>query len=72
MFNLHNSMCKLPLTHMLCAHAFQEWFSANVWPGIVNDFLIGQYLHPNQLNGRTLIAVPELLASVPVGFRNTM
>lgn len=78
MFNLHNShVWATSNPYATSPHAFQERFSVNVWAGIVNDFLIGPYLLPNRLNGRTYVifleeVLPELLDSVPVAVRNTM
>lgn len=38
--------------HVTRPHAYQKWYSANMWVGTVNDFLIDPYLLPKRLNGQ--------------------
>lgn len=55
-------------------HHHQRRFSVNVWAGILNDSLIGPYVLPNRLNGRTYLiflqdVLPELLENVTFDVR---
>jgi hypothetical protein len=58
-------------------HAHQTRFSVNVWAGIIGDHLIGPYLLPERLDGRSYFnflkeILPELLLNVPVHIRRRM
>ncbi|GBN96425.1 hypothetical protein AVEN_170718-1 [Araneus ventricosus] len=59
--------------------AAQEWFSVNVWAGIVRDHLVGPYLLPERLTGANYLiflqqVVPQLLddAHVTSAMRSSM
>ncbi|GBO13740.1 hypothetical protein AVEN_186581-1 [Araneus ventricosus] len=52
MFNSHNfHLWSEENPHATRTRAAQEWFSVNVWDGIVGDHLVGPYLLPECLTG---------------------
>ncbi|KAL1488367.1 hypothetical protein ABEB36_014844 [Hypothenemus hampei] len=63
--------------HGVRPHNFQERFSINVWAGIVNGLLIGPYIMPDRLDGRTYLQflnneLYDLLEDVPLEIRRNM
>lgn len=63
--------------HGTFTHAHQEKFRVNVYAGVIDNQLIGLYLLPPRLNGRTYLTflqevLPELLENVPLGIRHQM
>lgn len=77
-FNSRNShVWDFDNPHALFVAHHQHRFSVNVWCGIVHDHLIGPYILPVRLNGRTYHAflsevLPELLETVPLALRQEM
>ncbi|GFV60961.1 uncharacterized protein TNCV_4716151 [Trichonephila clavipes] len=78
MFNMHNSHLWAHVNpHGTITHAYQERFSINVWAGIVHNNLVGPYILPSRLTGRTYNiflqeVLPELLVDVPPFVRSRM
>lgn len=70
--NLHNlHMWSDNNPHVTRQCRFQVRFAVNVWAGILGDNLIGPYILPERLNGRTYYiflneVLPELLDNVPL------
>jgi len=67
--NLHMWSGNNPHVTRQCRH--QVRFAVNVWAGILGDHLIGPYILPERLNGRTYYiflneVLPELLENVPL------
>ncbi|GFY25494.1 uncharacterized protein TNCV_2486141 [Trichonephila clavipes] len=79
MFNMHYSHLWAHVNpHGTITHAYQETFSINVWAGIVHNNLVGPYILPSRLTGRTYNisevqeVLPELLVEVPPSVRSRM
>ncbi|GFS78149.1 uncharacterized protein TNCV_1107611 [Trichonephila clavipes] len=58
-------------------HLYQRHFSVDVWTGIIHNHLIGPYLLPRRLDGRTYLVflqevLPVLLQSVPDNIKARM
>lgn len=77
-FNTHNAHVWADVNpHATYPHAHQRRFSINVWAGILGDHLIGPYLLPERLNGKTYLTflqhvLPDLLNVVPPRIRRVM
>ncbi|GFV75807.1 uncharacterized protein TNCV_1757351 [Trichonephila clavipes] len=78
MFNMHKSHLWAHVNpHGTITHVYQERFSNNVWVGIVHNNLVGPYILPSRLTGRTYNiflqeVLPELLVDVPPSVRSRM
>ena len=70
--NLHNShLWTTRNPHGMVDASHQQWFSINVWAGIVGNCLLGSVLLLQCLNGETYLAflqntLPPLLENVPL------
>ena len=77
-FNSKNNICWTNgNTHEVYEQGREDKFSVNVWAGILGDQLIGPYILPDNLNGRSYQfflteVLPELLENVPLDVRNNM
>ena len=73
--NTHTWAVENPKT--IQQRAFQHRFSINVWAGIIGDHLVGPFVLPDRLTGRTYERflqddLPTLLDEVPLQTRRTM
>lgn len=77
-FNTRNTHCwSVENPHAIVERRHQRQFSINVWAGIVDGQLIGPYVLPNRLNGRSYLdflqtVLPNLLDDVPLATLRSM
>lgn len=78
MFNTHNNHVWVHENpHATFVHGHQERFAVNLWAGIIGNNLIGPYILPPRLDGRTYLmflqeVLPELLEDLPLADRRTI